>query len=106
MKRCFKYTSWFPEDYIIDSEELVRMWIAENLIEAKEGRLLPVIGGEYYEDLQNRSMIQMDNEMHDLIHSMSCLVAGKFYSRVLKETDSNSLSSRFTVWRRYGSSSF
>lgn len=92
LKRCFKYTSWFPEDYIIDSEELVRICIAENLIEAKEGRLLPVIGGEYYEDLQNRSLIQMDNEMHDLIHSMSCLVAGKFYSRVLKETDSNSIS--------------
>lgn len=52
------------------------MWIAENLIEAKEDRLLPVIGSEYYEDLQNRSLIQMDNKMHDLMHSISCLVVG------------------------------
>lgn len=67
LKRCFGYLSLFPIDYEFKKEKLVRLWIAEGLVEAKEGRLLEDIGNDYYEELYRRCLIQKDDKMHELV---------------------------------------
>jgi len=58
LKTCFLYLSVFPEDYRIDREELIRMWIAEGFITQVKGQSLEQIGENYFSDLINRSLIQ------------------------------------------------
>ncbi|KAH0866370.1 LOW QUALITY PROTEIN: hypothetical protein HID58_083581 [Brassica napus] len=52
-KSCFLYCSLFPEDDIIDKEELIEYWIGEGFIDEKEGREMAMNKG--YEILETLS---------------------------------------------------
>lgn len=65
LKTCFLYLSVFPEDYRIDREELIWMWIAEGFITQVKGQSLEQIGENYFNDLINRSLIQPIDMMYD-----------------------------------------
>jgi disease resistance protein RPM1 len=84
---CLLYLCAFQEDSVIDKHSVVWKWVAEGFILENEGISLFEIGEGYFNDLINRSMIQMveyeydDNiitgcRVHDVvldfIHSMSC----------------------------------
>ncbi|KAI5327378.1 hypothetical protein L3X38_026774 [Prunus dulcis] len=58
LKSCFLYLSIFPEDHLIEHMRLVRLWMAEGFIEAKEGKTLEDVAEDYLNELLNRSMIQ------------------------------------------------
>ena len=58
LKSCFLYLSIFPEDELIEHMRLIRLWIAEGFIEAKEGKTLEDVAEDYLNELQNRSMLQ------------------------------------------------
>ncbi|WVZ54765.1 hypothetical protein U9M48_005516 [Paspalum notatum var. saurae] len=59
LRKCLLYFSVFPEDYEIDRNRLIRMWIAEDFIKCgNRGKSLFEIGESYFNELINKSMIQ------------------------------------------------
>lgn len=65
LKSCFMYFSMFPEDYLIERSRLIRFWIAEGFVLKQEGRTLEEIGGTYFTELLNRSLIQVGETGND-----------------------------------------
>ncbi|KAL5565896.1 hypothetical protein UlMin_029060 [Ulmus minor] len=96
LKRCFAYCSIFPKDFMFDKEELILLWMAENLLghEQKNQRIEDV-GDEYFNDLLSRSFFQKSHEssivMHDLIVDLASFVSGKFCVQLERENPNECL---------------
>ncbi|RCV39135.1 hypothetical protein SETIT_8G199800v2 [Setaria italica] len=59
LRTCLLYLSVFPEGYEIGKDRLIRIWIAEDLIQCeKQGESLFEIGERYFYELIDRGMIQ------------------------------------------------
>ncbi|CAL5078255.1 unnamed protein product [Urochloa decumbens] len=58
LRACLMYLSAFPEDYTINKNTLIWMWIAEDFVDKKPHIELFEVGEGYFNDLVNRSMIQ------------------------------------------------
>ncbi|XP_057744207.1 putative disease resistance protein At3g14460 [Arachis stenosperma] len=108
LKRCFVYCSLFPKDHYFEKNELVLLWMAEDLLRVpKRGESLEEVGSEcfeelasrlffkklqnkykYYEDLDStysRLFFKPANNyfvMHDLLHDLAIFLAGDFYCRI------------------------
>ncbi|MED6174112.1 hypothetical protein PIB30_065781 [Stylosanthes scabra] len=88
LKRCFVYCSLYPEDYEFDKEELILLWMAEDLLQPKENNTLENTGCAYFDELVARSFFQPSSAngelfvMHDLMHDLATFFAGKFYFRL------------------------
>ncbi|KAL1338732.1 putative disease resistance RPP13-like protein 1 [Arachis hypogaea] len=94
LKRCFAYCSIFPKGYEFDREELILLWMAENLLkEPKRNRRLEEVGDEYFHELVARSFFQQSRHngslfvMHDLINDLAKYVSGKFCIRLENNLD-------------------
>jgi hypothetical protein len=75
LKPCLLYLSIFPEDADIPRDVLVRLWIAEGFIDEKQGNTLHEIGESYFNELVNRSMIQVVSISEDVDYdSIGCCV--------------------------------
>ncbi|MED6187660.1 hypothetical protein PIB30_078481, partial [Stylosanthes scabra] len=87
LKRCFVYCSLYPEDHQFDKDELIFLWMAEDLLQQVENNTLENIGSEYFDELVARSFFQSSSAyaglfvMHDLIHDLAMFFAGKFFFR-------------------------
>ncbi|XP_056161616.1 putative disease resistance protein RGA4 [Syzygium oleosum] len=81
LKQCFAFCSLFPKDYKIKKQTLVDLWVAGGFIEPSNEHLEDV-AHEYFIDLlrsnffQNYKKDEETCQMHDLMHDLSCLVAG------------------------------
>ncbi|RLM70064.1 putative disease resistance RPP13-like protein 3 isoform X1 [Panicum miliaceum] len=86
LRACLLHLSVVPEDYLIGKRPLIWMWIAEGFVHEKKRMSLFEIGAAYFNQLVNRSMIQLVEEVEgdamecacqvhdmvlDLIHSIS-----------------------------------
>lgn len=78
LKRCFQYFSLFPVD-VFAKDDLVYMWIAEGFVEAEKCQSLEDVVFQYYSELKGRSLVQENKTMHDLIHSLACIISRKFF---------------------------
>lgn len=65
LKYCFLYLSIFPEDYLIQRMRVIRLWIAEGFIEAKEGKTMEDVANDYLKELLNRNLIQVAETTSD-----------------------------------------
>lgn len=65
LKSCFLYLSIFPEDYLIERMRLIRLWIAEGFIEAKEGKTPEEVAEDYLNELLNRGLLQVADTTSD-----------------------------------------
>ncbi|XP_024929655.1 putative disease resistance RPP13-like protein 1 [Ziziphus jujuba] len=82
LKRCFAYCSVFPKNYEIDKDELIKLWMAEDLLEPQNNKRIEKVGEDYFDDLSSRSLFQKSRwfraTMHDLVHDLATFVAGDF----------------------------
>ncbi|XP_030475411.1 putative disease resistance RPP13-like protein 1 [Syzygium oleosum] len=82
LRRCFAYCAIFPNDYEIERDELIHWWIAEGLLEGKEGKNCWNTGLKFFNELVSRSLLQKSSRsesrflMHDLVNDLAKLVAG------------------------------
>ncbi|GMN27836.1 hypothetical protein TIFTF001_041086 [Ficus carica] len=58
LKMCFLYFSIFPDDYLIPNEKLVKLWIAEDFVQAKGLKTSEEVAEEYLNELIQRNLIQ------------------------------------------------
>ncbi|KAL4338738.1 hypothetical protein AHAS_Ahas12G0240200 [Arachis hypogaea] len=90
LKRCFVYCSLYPKDYEFNKDELVLLWMAEDLLQQpKGGSFLEEVGYKYFNDLAARSFFQPSKNgyedsfvMHDLMHDLATFYGEKFFVRI------------------------
>ncbi|KAJ1393038.1 Virus X resistance protein-like, coiled-coil domain [Sesbania bispinosa] len=80
LKPCLLYFGLFPDDYSISCARLIRLWIAEGLVNVKENenRTPEEVAEEYLDELIQRSLVTVSTEslngmpkscrVHDLLH--------------------------------------
>ncbi|GFY91964.1 hypothetical protein Acr_08g0003600 [Actinidia rufa] len=59
LKLCYLYFGIFPEDFSINCVRLIRLWIAEGLVQRKDGKTLEEVAEEYLTELIYRSLVQV-----------------------------------------------
>ncbi|CAO2150291.1 unnamed protein product [Urochloa humidicola] len=74
LRACLLYLSVFPEDYFIAKRPLIRMWIAEGFVQKKQGKTSFEIGEGFFNELVNRSMIQLAEKSEDCAMVPGCRV--------------------------------
>ncbi|PPD76229.1 hypothetical protein GOBAR_DD26845 [Gossypium barbadense] len=64
LRPCFLYLSHFPEDYMIDVDRLIQLWVAEGIVSSKQeerddGEIAEDVAESYLMELVERCMIQV-----------------------------------------------
>ncbi|XP_048334046.2 disease resistance protein RPP13 [Ziziphus jujuba] len=80
LKPCFLYVGMFPEDYEIQTQELIKLWISERLVQQIGNRKVNDVAEDYLEELIDRSLIQVASRrkvgsiktcrIHDLLRDL------------------------------------
>ncbi|KAK2988888.1 hypothetical protein RJ640_000248 [Escallonia rubra] len=112
LKPCFLYFGVFPEDFEIPVRPLIRLWIAEGLVENDNNREMEDIAEDYFDQLIDRSLIQVVRRrtdgvvkvcrIHDLLRDL-CISEGRrerFLEAHQREVSTTSFSSTTTLFRR------
>ncbi|XP_061362231.1 disease resistance protein RPM1-like [Gastrolobium bilobum] len=80
LKPCLLYFGIFPDDYSVSCTRLIRLWVAEGLVNVKENenRTQEEVAEEYLHELIRRSLVTVSSEfldgrvknirVHDLMH--------------------------------------
>ncbi|KAL2482116.1 putative disease resistance RPP13-like protein 3 [Forsythia ovata] len=99
LKCCFLYMGIFPQDYNIHVSKLVKLWVAEEIIEPVQSKSLEDVAEEYFLDLVERNLILIHEKrsngkiktcrIHDLVRDLCVREAQKekFYhvtNRILR----------------------
>ncbi|QHO22320.1 Putative disease resistance RPP13-like protein [Arachis hypogaea] len=86
LKGCFVYCTLFPKDYKFVKDQLILLWIAEDLLPPpKRGESLEEVGCECFDELTSRLFFTKIKDgddyfvMHDLLHDLAIFLAGDFY---------------------------
>ena len=113
LKACLLYLTIFPEDYVIEKYRLILRWIAEDFVHCEdESQSLFELGESYFNELLNRSLIQVadkdynDNtilscRVHDMVLELICSLSREesFVTTVLGDSRQSMPSSGSTVRR-------
>ncbi|KAL8474690.1 hypothetical protein ACS0TY_030492 [Phlomoides rotata] len=86
LKECFLYVGMFPEDFEIPAWKLIRMWIAEGLIQPRDNISSEETAENYLDDLINRNLVRADKfkadgkvrscRIHDMLRDFCRTQAG------------------------------
>ncbi|GKU99316.1 hypothetical protein SLEP1_g12184 [Rubroshorea leprosula] len=81
LKQCFAFCSIFPQDWKIEKEMLIQLWMAEGFLQPSQGSSMEDIGDKYFNDLLSYCLFLEDYrdstgkikscKMHDLIHDLA-----------------------------------
>ncbi|QHO51963.1 Putative disease resistance RPP13-like protein [Arachis hypogaea] len=92
LKRCFVYCSLYPKDHEFDKDELILLWMAEDLLRPpRRGETLEEVGCECFAHLASRlffKRVQYSEKyfvMHDLMHDLATFLAGDLYYKFSEE---------------------
>ncbi|GKV51422.1 hypothetical protein SLEP1_g58081 [Rubroshorea leprosula] len=93
LKQCFAFCSIFPQDWEIEKEMLIQLWMAEGFLQPSQGSSMEDIGNKYFNDLLSYCLFLeeerdstgkiMSCKMHDLIHDLATYNS-KFETLILK----------------------
>ncbi|XP_078170238.1 putative disease resistance protein RGA3 [Carex rostrata] len=102
LQECFRFCCIFPQDYMFNKIELIKMWMASGFIrqELHGGARPEDIGEEYFNHLFRKSFFERDFQtnngyiMHDLMHDLAqnvskgecCRVEPKSISDIIPST--------------------
>ncbi|KAJ6358312.1 hypothetical protein OIU76_000087, partial [Salix suchowensis] len=50
-RRCFLYCAMFPKDYVMEKDELVKMWMAQGYLTGTGNRDMEIVGEQYFQVL-------------------------------------------------------
>ncbi|QHO22287.1 putative disease resistance RPP13-like protein 1 [Arachis hypogaea] len=89
LKRCFVYCSLYPKDHRFCKDELILLWMAEDLLRPpNRGESLLEVGSKCFDELASRLFFKRHDQyvsesfgMHDLLHDLALFLAGDFYGR-------------------------
>ncbi|KAG7942262.1 hypothetical protein I3843_16G093600 [Carya illinoinensis] len=109
LKRCFVYCSIFPKNYEFEKKQLVLLWMAEDLLQPREGKTeMEELGMEYFQNLLSRSFFQQSGRdedksrflMHGFRRKLAKLVAGDTCFRMKDRDHKRSISerARYSSW--------
>ncbi|XP_038684994.1 disease resistance protein RPM1-like [Tripterygium wilfordii] len=65
LKYCLMYCCIFPENYWISRGRLIRLLLAEGLVQEKAGEVMEDVAREYIKQLVNKGMLQVKEEEGD-----------------------------------------
>ncbi|QHO22279.1 putative disease resistance RPP13-like protein 1 isoform X2 [Arachis hypogaea] len=89
LKRCFVYCALYPKDYLLDKDELILLWMAQDLLRLpNRGESFEEVGCNYFEELASRLFFKPSTYnfkrfvMHDLLRDLAIFLAGDFYCRI------------------------
>ncbi|XVE68487.1 hypothetical protein DITRI_Ditri09bG0072000 [Diplodiscus trichospermus] len=60
LKFCFLYLGMFPEDHLIASGRLIRLWIAEGFVKRKQYATVEEVARGYLTELIQRNLVQVE----------------------------------------------
>ncbi|CAN6176933.1 unnamed protein product [Urochloa humidicola] len=85
LRSCFLYCSLYPEDYKIKRKLISKLWIAEGLVEERDGTTMEEVAECYLMELAQRSLLQVTERnacgrartflMHDLVREVTLIIA-------------------------------
>ncbi|KAL7176960.1 hypothetical protein ACSBR2_030320 [Camellia fascicularis] len=114
LKSCFLYFGIMPEDYSIEGERLIRLWIAEGFVEEQKGKTLEEVAEEYLIELIHRRLVQVSRtksdgrvgecRVHDIVREIIISMSEEFsFSQILEEENSsfNDTTRRLSVHTHY-----
>ncbi|CAL5416951.1 unnamed protein product [Camellia sinensis] len=114
LKSCFLYFGIMPEDYSIEGERLIRLWIAEGFVEEQKGKTLEEVAEEYLIELIHRRLVQVSRtksdgrvgecRVHDVVREIIISMSEKFsFCQILEEENSsfNDTTRRLSVHTHY-----
>ncbi|WJX11269.1 hypothetical protein P8452_01902 [Trifolium repens] len=61
LKACLLYFGMYPEDYEVDSNRVIRQWIAEGFVKEEKGKTLEEVAKRYLIELIHRSLVQVSS---------------------------------------------
>ncbi|XP_020970343.1 putative disease resistance protein At3g14460 isoform X1 [Arachis ipaensis] len=111
LKPCFVYCALFPKDYPFGKDELILLWMAEDLLRLpNRGESFEEVGCKYFEELASRLFFKPSKYyfkrfvMHDLLHDLAIFLAGDFYYRIeeLGEQEKNKVLTRHLSYFPHG----
>ncbi|MED6215918.1 hypothetical protein PIB30_002605 [Stylosanthes scabra] len=115
LKRCFVYCLLFPKGHLFEKDELILLWMAEDLLRPpKKGETLEEVGCECFDELASRMFFTQHFQdgvnyfvMHDLLLDLAVFLAGDFYFRLeeLGEEEEISIQTRHLCGSLYHCSS-
>ncbi|KAL5832273.1 hypothetical protein ACOSQ4_017627 [Xanthoceras sorbifolium] len=80
VKQCFLYLGLFPEDFEINTEKLIHLWVAEDFIPQVQDYIMEEVAKGYMDELIDRSLIQVGKRywgriatcrVHDLLRDLA-----------------------------------
>ncbi|KAG5608790.1 hypothetical protein H5410_020071 [Solanum commersonii] len=101
LKQCFLYFGIFPEDQVVEADNIIRLWMAEGFIPRGEERMEDVAEG-FLNELIRRSLVQVANtfwervtecRVHDLLRDLAIQKALEVNFFDIYDPSSHSISS-------------
>ncbi|CAL4996930.1 unnamed protein product [Urochloa decumbens] len=114
MKQCFAFCAVFPKDYVIDVENLIQLWMANDYLPLVEDVPLETIGRRTFEELAWRSFFEDAEQtkledknlshfrsiktcnIHDLMHDIALSVLGEECTTITDRPDQMKLLSKYS----------